>query len=164
MAAPDDWVRIDTGQQVLTVLSAQGEIRAQFADISIGRGGVTKVHYRGDHTTPLGEFHIVAIRRPHRYDAFYALDYPQPAHAALALADGKIQPATQARIARTKPFSLPPTDTPLGGGIGIHGIGRGSLAVHQAFNWTNGCVALTNAQLHELGHYIGVGTRVVIQE
>ncbi len=158
------WVSVDTDTQTLTVLSAKGEERVRFGNISIGRGGPAMVHYRGDHTTPLGEFHIVAIYRGHRYDTFYALDYPRPIHAEQALAVGRITPATLTAIRRmVDQGRIPPSNTPLGGGIGIHGIGRGDLAIHQAFNWTNGCVALTNAQLREFDRYAAVGTRVVIR-
>ena len=58
----------------------------------------------------------------------------------------------------------PPHDTPLGGMIGIHGIGRGSLKVHRDFNWTEGCVALDNQQIHALARYVRVGMRVIIRE
>jgi len=51
----------------------------------------------------------------------------------------------------------------LGGGIGIHGIGRGDLDIHRQYNWTNGCVALDNDQITDLARWIGVGTRVVIR-
>ena len=58
-------------------------------------------------------------------------------------------------------------NTPLGGAIGIHGIGEiteEKLEIHRTINWTKGCIALTNDEIDDLLHYIGVGTKVVINE
>ena len=57
----------------------------------------------------------------------------------------------------------PPQDTALGGYIGIHGVGAGDPAVHEDFNWTEGCVALTDAQIDALLRHITVGTAVEIR-
>jgi lipoprotein-anchoring transpeptidase ErfK/SrfK len=51
----------------------------------------------------------------------------------------------------------------LGGHIGIHGVGRGDLRIHQQFDWTQGCIALTNEQIEQLQNLVRVGDRVVIQ-
>jgi L,D-peptidoglycan transpeptidase YkuD (ErfK/YbiS/YcfS/YnhG family) len=51
----------------------------------------------------------------------------------------------------------------LGGSIGIHGVGAGNRRIHEDFNWTEGCVALTNEQIDDLDRYIHIGTRVVIR-
>ena len=56
-------------------------------------------------------------------------------------------------------------DTPLGGAIGIHGIGEENddrLHVQRWQNWTQGCIALTNREIRELRRFVDVGTRVVI--
>ncbi len=163
-AEPAMRIDIDTGARSLTVYGADEQVLARFDDISVGRGGVAAVHYKGDHSTPLGHYRIVAVHRPHRYDTFYELDYPTPVHAELAYAAGRLKATARAAIdAAHAAGHRPPSNTALGGGIGIHGIGQGSLAVHQAFNWTNGCVALTNEQLHSLGEWAVPGTAVDIR-
>ncbi|MCA1851831.1 MAG: L,D-transpeptidase [Beggiatoa sp.] len=51
--------------------------------------------------------------------------------------------------------------------LGIHGIGEiteEKLEIHRTSNWTKGCIALTNDEIDDLMHYIGVGTKVVINE
>ena len=58
---------------------------------------------------------------------------------------------------------LLPQSNPLGGAIGIHGIGRGDPVVHRYFDWTDGCIALTNQQIAELAHWMRIGTTVVIR-
>ncbi len=35
--------------------------------------------------------------------------------------------------------------------------------MHRDFNWTHGCVALTNEQIDRLLQRVGLGTRVVIR-
>ena len=62
---------------------------------------------------------------------------------------------------------LPPQNTALGGAIGIHGIGQETektLRIHSKVDWTEGCIALTNAEVAELRAYVQVGTEVVIKE
>jgi lipoprotein-anchoring transpeptidase ErfK/SrfK len=57
----------------------------------------------------------------------------------------------------------PPQHTPLGGYIGIHGIGNGDTQIHETVNWTNGCVALTNQQIDDLETWVYIGMRVAIR-
>ena len=58
----------------------------------------------------------------------------------------------------------PPQDTPLGGQIGIHGLGHGNPGIHNAgINWTSGCVALDNRQIEALRPWVKVGMRVEIR-
>jgi lipoprotein-anchoring transpeptidase ErfK/SrfK len=38
------------------------------------------------------------------------------------------------------------------------------VEVHNRFNWTNGCIALTNEQIDELAGWAVVGTRISIRE
>jgi lipoprotein-anchoring transpeptidase ErfK/SrfK len=37
------------------------------------------------------------------------------------------------------------------------------VEVHNRFNWTNGCIALTNDQVDELAGWVNVGTKVRIR-
>ena len=58
---------------------------------------------------------------------------------------------------------LPPQNTVLGGNLGIHGIGKGDKSIHEQFNWTNGCIALTNEQIETLSNWVKIGTLIEIQ-
>jgi murein L,D-transpeptidase YafK len=158
------WAEVDTAARTLTVYTAYGRRLARYADISIGSGGASAVHYRGDHTTPLGNYRIVHIRPSCSFDTFYLLDYPTAEHAEAATRSGRLtEKGREAILAAFEEGRAPPQDTALGGAIGIHGIGRGSLKVHKAYNWTDGCVALTNEQLHDFARYAAVGMRVIIR-
>lgn len=165
VAAQDNatWVLIDTGSRSLTVL--QGDtVKQTYRNISIGRGGVTQAKRRRDGKTPLGEFRITRMTTDTPFHRFFGLDFPNVAHARQGLAAGIIDKSQYAAIRRAvEARQTPPQQTPLGGYIGIHGIGQGNPAVHEDFNWTHGCVALTNAQIDVLFRWVRVGTKVIIR-
>lgn len=158
------WILVDTQALTLTVFSTENHALARFHNISIGSGGAAEIHRRGDETTPLGVFHVAWIDRHSRYGTFYGIDYPSANIARRAHAAGIISRAeSDVIIEALQQHLIPPQNTPLGGRLGIHGIGRGDPKIHQAFNWTDGCVALTNQQIRQLSHWIQIGTRVVIR-
>lgn len=158
------WLLVDATNATLSVMRGE-TVEARFNGISLGRRGPKPVHYAGDHSTPIGEFHVDAVNYNSQYSLFFRLNYPTLAHANLALAEGRLSPADHERIAMAEWQGRPPPhDTPLGGMIGIHGIGQGSLDMHRTFNWTEGCVALDNQQIRALEAYVRVGMRVIIRE
>jgi len=157
------WVLVDTQARTLSVM--QGEKPALvFADIAIGRYGATLSKRRGDHMTPLGDFRIAWIREDSPFHRFIGLDYPNLEYARRAHQQGRLSrkewQAIRQAVAKGR---LPPQNTALGGRIGLHGLGRGDPKVHQQFNWTNGCIALTNEQIDQLLTWVGKGTRVSIR-
>lgn len=156
-------IRIDTAASRLTVLNGDQAILV-IDDIAIGRFGARRGKQMGDGMTPLGSYRVIRIRQSKEFHYFIELDYPSVADAEAGLKRGIITPAQAASIrsahARGK---QPPQDTPLGGHIGLHGVGSGDLAVHEQFNWTKGCVAMTNDQVDRLLPLIRVGTPVVIK-
>ncbi|HSH29702.1 MAG TPA: L,D-transpeptidase, partial [Thiohalobacter sp.] len=159
---PALWLRIDTTALELHVMRG-GERLRTYRDIAIGRYGTTAAKRAGDGKTPLGEFRIVRIAARTRFHRFYGLDYPNLAHARAGLQAGRITVKQFARIRQALHRGIePPQHTALGGYIGIHGLGDGDPAVHADFNWTEGCIALTNAQVDDLAQWIDKGVRVVI--
>jgi murein L,D-transpeptidase YafK len=157
------WITIDTGSATLTVSDASGP-RLVLRDIAIGRYGTSADKRRGDNSTPTGRFRVAAIRDSPRFHRFIALDYPDLAHALRARQQGVIGQRQWHAIAAAHARSeLPPQDTPLGGHIGIHGLGRGDPELHQVFNWTRGCIALTDAQVDALLPWVQVGMPVEIR-
>ena len=158
------WLLIDPEAAELKVMQGD-KVLARFGDIAMGRRGAKPVHYVGDMSTPTGEFRIQAINRNSFFTLFFELNYPTPAHAKKALEAGRISQEDYNHIAVADwAGDLPPQDTPLGGKIGIHGVGKGSLKVHRQFNWTEGCIALDNQQILDLANFVRVGMRVWIGE
>lgn len=157
------WILIDTTAQQLSVMRGDEE-QLTFSNIAIGRYGASSSRMKGDNRTPLGSFQVSWFKQNHRYHQFFGINFPNQEAADLALAEKRISRVTWMRITNAlRSNKLPPQDTPLGGYIGIHGVGRGDSAVHSDFNWTNGCIALTNAQINKLSTLIRLGTKVVIQ-
>jgi len=157
------WILVDTRTLVLQVMQGDQEL-ARFEGIAIGRGGAAAHRRRGDDRTPLGTFRVAWINDDSPFHRFFGLDFPTLVHAEQARADGVITDRDFRRIeSAVKAGRTPPQNTPLGGRIGIHGIGKGSLRVHRSFNWTEGCIALTNEEIDELGEWLHLGTRVVVR-
>jgi murein L,D-transpeptidase YafK len=157
------WLSVDTEQLHLAVMRGEKELKV-FENISIGSNGPTLRKIRGDATTPLGEFTITDIRRSKRFELFMAINYPNLEHTERAYEDERIDAEVYRLLRHDLDLGKTPSQsTGLGGQLGIHGLGKGSPKVHQAVNWTDGCIALTNEQLMELADWVDVGTRVVVR-
>ncbi len=156
-------VVVDTESDTLQVLRGDKVIRT-YENIAIGRYGKTYFKVRGDNKTPLGKFRIGWTNKKTRYYRFLGLTYPDLPAADRALVDERIDEAQWQSIRRaSEAGTVPSQNTPLGGMIGIHGIGTGDRDVHDKFNWTNGCVALTNEEIDELLQWVKIGTLVEIR-
>jgi murein L,D-transpeptidase YafK len=157
------WVKIDTQSATLTVMKGD-KPEEVFSDIAIGRYGKTYFKKKGDHRTPLGRFTIAWIPRKSQYHRFLGLSYPDLPRADRALEEGEITEAQWQAIRRAEQEQIrPPQNTSLGGYIGIHGTGAGDLRIHGRYNWTSGCIALTNAQIDRLAGLVRIGTPVEIR-
>lgn len=156
-------LQIDTSAGTMAVLDGESVVHT-FTGISIGRYGATEFKRRGDNKTPLGRFRIGWVTNKTRYHRFLGLNYPSLELASTAFSNGLINKNEWLDIRRAeKRGEVPPQNTPLGGLIGIHGIGTGDPEMHQEFNWTNGCVALTNDEIDRLLEWVSVGTLVDIR-
>ncbi len=157
------WIDVDTNEHTLLVM--QGEtVRVVFKNVAIGRFGTTWTKMTKDDKTPLGKFKVGWVNEKSRYYRFYGLNYPNLDTAKRALDENRIDEDTWLSILEAKNMGkTPPQDTPLGGHIGIHGIGRGDQEIHHEYNWTNGCIALTNEQIDQLDKWIKPGILVNIR-
>jgi len=117
----------------------------------------------GDQRMPEGEYRIAGPPRPSRFHRFVPIDYPAPADAALALAEGRIGRAEHdAVVAAHRAGRMPPQETALGGHLGFHGEGprwRGNGDL----DWTEGCIALSDRDVEQLGRLAPPGTPVRIE-
>lgn len=161
---PDErWVLVDTDQHDLVVYTGE-QPTATFNGLAIGRGGVSEARTRGDRTTPLGEFRIDRIHDQSQFRLFLGLDYPRIAHADAAFREGRMKREEYREfLDRTIRNGRTPQDSSLGGHIGIHGLGDSDEDLHRVANWTDGCIALDDAQIEALSSMVGIGTRVIIR-
>lgn len=163
LSAAETWLLIDTETRTLQLWDGENVLRT-FENIAIGSGGASHHRSLGDQATPLGTFRISSIRKETRYHRFFALNYPALDDARRAYARGQITEADLDAIRHAHEQGLePPSSTPMGGNIGIHGLGAGDPRIHEDFNWTDGCIALTNEQVDELAQWVHPRMTVIIR-
>jgi lipoprotein-anchoring transpeptidase ErfK/SrfK len=111
--------------------------------VALGRNPVGQKVRAGDYRTPEGLYHIDARNPGSRYHLGLHVSYPNVQDLARAHALG----------------------VSTGGDIMIHGLpnGQGSVgAAHREYDWTNGCVAVTDEEIEEIWSSVPVGTPVRI--
>lgn len=112
--------------------------------VALGTEPVGAKERQGDHRTPEGEYAIDSKSKQSRFHWALHVSYPNLADRA------------RARKLRVDP----------GGAIMIHGLeNKYALvgALHRQTDWTDGCIAVTNAEIEEIYNLVPVGTRVIIK-
>lgn len=112
--------------------------------VALGRGGLAAKQREGDGRVPEGHY-IIDTRNAHSA-------YHKALHISYPKADDR------RRAAR---LGVPP-----GGAVMIHGLpnGKGWLgASHRLYDWTLGCVAVTDDEIDEIWNLVPVGTPVEIR-
>jgi murein L,D-transpeptidase YafK len=162
-ADDDVWLLVDTAARKIEIKEGDKTVET-LHKIAIGRGGAGSKTHRGDNITPMGTYRIGWIGEKSSFRKFFGLTYPSVEDAQKALRKGVINQFTFNRIADAQQFNgIPPQNTPMGGQVGIHGLGTADPTVHEIFDWTHGCIALTNRQIDQLSEWIDTGTVVKIK-
>jgi len=137
--------------------------------VALGQRGWERKTMDGDNGTLLGEYRITQkVKGP--FDstfggylgaAWLRLNYPNAYDARTALSEERISKKEHDRIAAAALHgSLAPTDTSLGGGIGIHGWISDWPDGANHLTW--GCLSLRKADLLQVYDLVNKGTRVLI--
>ena len=124
-------------------LLAHGKVFRTYK-IALGQGGLAPKQREGDARTPEGNYTIDARYAHSRYHKALHVSYPNA--------------EDRKRAAR---LGVSP-----GGAIMIHGLpnGKGWLgARHRLFDWTLGCIAVTDQEIDEIWSMVPVGTPVEIR-
>ncbi len=168
LAAAASPYTVEVSKSERTLVVKQDEEVIRYYDISHGRGGKGTKIRAGDNKTPIGTYRVIDFKSNSKFHFFIQLNYPNPLDAWRGYSNEVISAVEFKQIVLAyKRNSLPPQNTGLGGYIGIHGIGRitdEKSRIHEAHNWTEGCIAVTNEEINELRKYIPLGTKVVIRE
>jgi murein L,D-transpeptidase YafK len=162
-----------TCEQIVAIEVSKRErrLRAQCAGggvvemtVALGRGNGPK-REAGDSRTPEGQYRISGPpRRSRRFHRFIPFDYPSFADAATARAEGRLSEAEYREIAAAHGLAEPPpANTALGGYLGFHGEGKRWRGDSRFFDWTYGCIGLTDADVDFLADRSAVGTPVSIE-
>lgn len=138
-----------------------GQIQRKF-DVALGNQPTTSKVHRGDGRTPEGRYFICAKKPQSRFRRFLGISYPNVHDADRAYAERLISADEWADILfATLRGTAPPWSTALGGWVGIHGYGdREEID----FNWTEGCIAISNADIDYLYDRVSIGTPVIISD
>ena len=112
--------------------------------VALGRGGLAPKERQGDGRTPEGHYIIDA-----KYEASH---YHKALHVSYPNAEDRMRAAK---------LGISP-----GGSIMIHGLpnGKGWIgAAHRFYDWTLGCIAVTDEEIDEVFKLVAVGTPVDIR-
>lgn len=112
--------------------------------VALGSAPVGPKRVEGDHKTPEGNYLIDAKNAHSQFHLSLHISYPSAADQQHARAMG------------ARP----------GGAIMIHGLAAPFAylgALHRQTDWTDGCIAVTNAEIEEIWKLVPVGTRVEIR-
>jgi murein L,D-transpeptidase YafK len=111
--------------------------------VALGQEPVGDKVRRGDMRTPEGRFRIEARNPQSRYHRSLRISYPDAAHRS-----------------RARSLGVSP-----GGDIMIHGLPARQAwvgAAHRDFDWTEGCIAVTNQEIDEIWSAVPIGTPIRI--
>ncbi|MFN8626763.1 MAG: L,D-transpeptidase [Candidatus Binatia bacterium] len=138
-----------------------GRVLRKF-EIALGKEPTAGKAIRGDGRTPEGNYYICEKRPQSRFRRFLGISYPNVDDAERAYAERLISADEWAEIFFANiQQTVPPWSTALGGRVGIHGYGgRPELPI----DWTEGCIAVSDADIDYLYDRVPIGTRVTISE
>ncbi|MFZ1426739.1 MAG: L,D-transpeptidase family protein [Geminicoccaceae bacterium] len=142
--------RSGKADKVIVVKSARrlyllrdGQILESFR-VALGRNPKGTKIYQGDGRTPEGIYRIAALNPDSQFYRSIRVSYPNDADRARAQALGQA----------------------VGGDIMIHGLAperRGYGGEHWRFDWTNGCIAVTDEEIDEIWQRVEIGTPIEIR-
>lgn len=139
---PVDRIFIDKSEHWMAVYRG-GQIIREFR-VALGRGGLKPKERAGDGRVPEGLYVIDAHNPNSAYHLSLHISYPTPDQAAAAAARG----------------------VRAGGDIMIHGLPNGRSWVgsrQRSADWTDGCIALTDAEMDWLYQAVPDGTPIEIR-
>ena len=140
VTAPVDLITIDKSDRTLT-LSAGGKPVITYRTIKLGDAPNGHKQFEGDEKTPEGRYTISGRNGGSRYHLSLRISYPNAADRAFAARAGQ------------RP----------GGDIFIHGQPNLSPLPRIPTDWTDGCIALSNAEMDQVWKRVKTGTVVVIR-
>jgi murein L,D-transpeptidase YafK len=134
-----DRILIVKSTRTMTLL--QGNKVLKSYKVALGGVPVGPKQIQGDHKTPEGNYTIDSRNEHSQFHLALHISYPSAAD----------------RVRARKLGASP------GGDIMIHGLPRGfSDARYTRTDWTDGCVAVTNAEIEEIWNLVPLGARVEI--
>ncbi len=135
-----DFLLVDKSDRLLIAYRAGQPIRA-FRSIRFGNAPNGHKRFEGDERTPEGRYYIDTRNPQSRFHLSLRISYPNERDRAFAAQNGRSP----------------------GGDIFIHGQPTGYSGPPISHDWTDGCIALTNAEIEELWRIVPDGTPIEIR-
>lgn len=140
LAARADRLLVDKSDRILIAYSGTREI-ARYTNIRFGDAPQGHKQFEGDERTPEGNYTINGRNPKSAYHLSLRISYPNAADRAYARAQGRSP----------------------GGDIFIHGQPNRWPGPTLASDWTDGCIALSNAEIKQLWDLVPDGTPITIR-
>ncbi|NUW70106.1 L,D-transpeptidase family protein [Vibrio coralliilyticus] len=137
-----DLVKVDKSKRRMYLID-NGQVVKEFR-IALGKHPKGHKTQEGDHRTPEGLYYLDFVIDKSEFYRSIHISYPNPRDIAYA-AKLRVDP---------------------GGDIKIHGLRNGEkrpAKFVQSFDWTNGCIAITNEEMDELLTLVKTGTPIEIR-
>jgi murein L,D-transpeptidase YafK len=135
-----DRLLVDKSDRTLILFKGTTEI-ARYTNIRLGDAPTGHKQFEGDEKTPEGSYTISGRNPGSSYHRSLKISYPNAADTAYAKAKGKSP----------------------GGDIFIHGQPNRWKGDPIARDWTDGCIALSNAEIEQLWKVVPDGAKIVIK-
>lgn len=135
-----DRLLVDKSERVLIGYSGSREA-VRYTNIRFGDAPVGHKRFEGDEKTPEGTYRISGRNPKSAYHLSLRISYPNAADSAYAKARGRSP----------------------GGDIFIHGQPNAWPGPTIARDWTDGCIALSNAEIKQLWDIVPDGTPITIR-
>lgn len=136
-----DSMVLDKSARRLTMFHRGREVRSY--EVALGKNPVGAKTRRGDGRTPEGLYFIEARNPGSKYYLSLRISYPAEKDRRIAARRG-VSPGGDIMI-----HGLPPAFSTVG-------------ALHRQQDWTEGCVAVTNAEIEEIWRAVPNGARILI--
>ena len=140
LAGKADFVLVDKSDRTLTLMR-DGKVLREYTGIAFGDVPSGHKRFEGDERTPEGLYTIDTRNPNSAYYLSLRISYPNEQDRAYAEARGRSP----------------------GGDIFIHGQPNNSPLSRLPGDWTDGCIAVSNAEMDELWQAIEDGTRIRIR-
>ena len=138
-----DLVKVDKSERRMFLLDGENIVKEY--RVSFGANPKGHKQQEGDQRTPEGIYTLDYKKEDSTFYRAMHISYPN-----------------QVDIERAKRKGVSP-----GGQIMVHGQNNKTslidAAIAQRYNWTNGCIALTNPEMDEFMELVSVGTKIQIQ-
>jgi murein L,D-transpeptidase YafK len=135
-----DRIVVDKGERLMILYDDRKEI-ARYADIKLGDAPTGHKRFEGDEKTPEGTYTIDGRNPKSSYHLSLRISYPNAADRAYA------------KSKRKSP----------GGDIFIHGQPNMSPLERLGHDWTDGCIAVSNAEIAQIWKLVPDGAEITIR-